>query len=209
MRIGIFTNTFRPTVNGVAKCVEYYERGLQERGHEVIGFAPGSENYDRSIDTSNVYRFSTLPYPFDADYTIAAPYSRPVAKALRRLDFDVIHTQHPFWVGAWGAWYARLMDLPLVTTIHTDYRLFTHVIPLPEPLVEGYMRVRVASYCNKCDLVTTPVKSMRRLLRRQGVRTPIKLLPNPTAIAEFQKFLELGGNQQQVDEATSALDRLQ
>jgi hypothetical protein len=29
------------------------------------------------------------------------------------------------------------------------------------------------------------------------------------AIAEFQKFLELGGNQQQVDEATSALDRLQ
>lgn len=187
MRIGIFTNTFRPTVNGVAKCVEYYERGLQERGHEVIVFAPASENYDRSTDTSNVYRFSTLPNPFDADYTIAAPYSRPVAKALRRLDFDVIHTQHPFWVGAWGAWYARLMDLPLVTTIHTDYRLFTHVIPLPEPLVEGYMRVRVASYCNKCDLVTTPVKSMRRLLRRQGVRTPIKLLPNPTAIAEFQK----------------------
>jgi glycosyltransferase involved in cell wall biosynthesis len=187
MRIGIFTNTYSPTVNGVAKCVEYYERGLKERGHEVIVFAPASEDYDRSKDAKNVYRFQTLPNPFEPDYTIAAPYSRPVVKALRRLDFDIIHTQHPFWVGAWGSWYARLSGVPLVTTVHTDYRLFAHVIPLPEPLVEGYMRIRTTSYCNKCDLVTTPVKSMRRLLRRHGVRTPIRILPNPTPIAEFGK----------------------
>ena len=186
MRIGIFTNTYRPTVNGVAKCVEYYERGLRERGHQVVVFAPAAEDYDRATDPDNVYRFPTIPNPFDADYTIAAPYSRPVAKALRKLDFDVIHTQHPFWVGAWGQWYARLHDIPLVTTVHTDYRLFAHMIPLPEALVEGYMRVRVASYSNKCDIVTTPVKSMRRLLRRWGVRTPIKILANPTDMAEFQ-----------------------
>jgi 1,2-diacylglycerol 3-alpha-glucosyltransferase len=61
------------------------------------------------------------------------------------------------------------------------------MIPLPEALVEGYMRVRVASYSNKCELVTTPVKSMRRLLRRWGVRTPIKILANPTAMSEFHE----------------------
>jgi glycosyltransferase involved in cell wall biosynthesis len=185
MRIGIFTNTYRPTVNGVAKCVEYYERGLRQRGHEVVIFAPAPEEYDRAQDPPFVYRFPALPIPLELDYSIAAPYSRGVVRALRRLDFDIIHTQHPIWVGAWGAWYARWAEVPLVTTVHTEYRLFAHLMPLPEPLVEAYLRMRVSSYCNKCELITTPVPSMRRLLRREGVRRPIEILPNPTDVEAF------------------------
>ncbi|HEY3398978.1 MAG TPA: glycosyltransferase [Armatimonadota bacterium] len=185
MRIGIFTNTYYPSVNGVAQCVSYYEQGLRERGHEVVVFAPAPEDYDRSQDGENVYRFPTLPLPIDVDYSVAAPYSAPVVKALRRLDFDIIHTQHPLWVGAWGAWYARWAEVPLVTTVHTEYRLFAHIIPLPEALVEAYLRVRVASFCNKCEVITTPAASMRRLLRKEGVRRPIEVVPNPTRIADF------------------------
>jgi 1,2-diacylglycerol 3-alpha-glucosyltransferase len=185
MRIAIFSNTYHPTLNGVAKCVEYYQRGLRERGHEVVVFAPCRDDYDRSQDPDHVFRFPSLPIPLDCDYTIAAPYSRPVVKALRELQFDIIHTQHPFWVGAWGAWYARWTGTPLVTTVHTDYRQFAHLLPFPEPLVEAYMRVRVAAYCNKCEVVTTPVNSMRERLRRQGVRTPIEILPNPTEVEVF------------------------
>lgn len=185
MRIGIFTNTYRPTVNGVAQCVEYYERGLQARGHEVVVFAPAPEGYDRRHDPPFVYRFPALPIPLELDYSIAAPGGREVVKALRRLDFDVIHTQHPIWVGAWGAWYARWTEVPLVTTVHTEYRLFAHLTPFPTPLVEAYLRKRVSSYCNRCELVTTPVPSMRRLLRKGGVRKPIEILPNPTDIHAF------------------------
>ena len=192
MRIGIFTNTYRPTVNGVAKCVEYYERGLQARGHEVVIFAPAPEDYDRSLDPPFVYRFPALPIPLDMDYSIAAPYGRGVVKALRHLDFDIIHTQHPIWVGAWGAWYARWAEVPLVTTVHTEYRLFAHLMPLPEPLVEAYLRLRVSSYCNKCEVITTPVPSMRRLLREEGVRRPIEILPNPTQIGDFT---DVGGEE--------------
>ena len=192
MRIGIFTNTYRPTVNGVANCVGYYERGLCERGHEVVIFAPAPEDYDRSLDPPNIYRFPTLPLPLDMDYPIAAPYSRPMVKALRSLDFDVIHTQHPIWVGAWGAWYAHWAEVPLVTTVHTEYRLFAHLMPLPEPLVQAYLRTRVRRYCNKCEVITTPVLSMRRLLRKEGVRRPIEILPNPTELADFT---DAGGGQ--------------
>ncbi len=192
MRIGIFTNTYRPTVNGVAKCVEYYERGLRERGHEVVIFAPAPEGYDVSLDSPFVYRFPALPIPLDMDYSIAAPYGRGVVKALRHLDFDIIHTQHPIWVGAWGAWYARWADVPLVTTVHTEYRLFAHLMPLPEPLVQAYLRMQVSRYCNKCELITTPVPSMRRLLREEGVRRPIEILANPT---EIEAFTDVSGDQ--------------
>lgn len=185
MRVAIFSNTYYPAVNGVAKCTEYYARGLQERGHEVVIFAPCPEEYDRSQDPDNIYRFPSFPIPLDIDYSIAVPYSRPVVKALRRLNFDVIHTQHPFWVGAWGAWYARWAELPLVTTVHTHYQVFAHMLPFPEPLVEAYMRLRLTRYCNKCDVITTPVHSMHGILREEGVRTPIEIVANPTDVRAF------------------------
>ncbi len=185
MRIGIFTNTYYPDVNGVANCVAAYRQGLTMRGHEVVIFAPCPADYQRSKDPDNVYRFPAVPTPLDMDYSIAFPYSRPVVKALRRLDFDVIHTQHPVWVGAWGAWYARWTDVPLVTTVHTEYELFANMVPLPEALVEMYLRVRVTSYCNKCQIVTTAVDSTRQRLRGQGVTTPIEILPNPINVATF------------------------
>ncbi len=185
MRIGIFTNTYYPAVNGVSNCVVTYREGLMARGHEVVVFAPCPSDYDRGSDPDNVYRFPAVPMPMDVDYSIAFPYSRSVVKALRRLDFDIVHTQHPVWVGAWGAWYARWADVPLVTTVHTEYELFANMVPLPEALVEMYLRLRVTSYCNKCQMVTTAVNSTRQRLLTQGVTTPINILPNPTDITIF------------------------
>ncbi len=185
MRVGIFTNTYHPTVNGVANCVAAYREGLTDRGAEVTVFAPAPPKYDRSNDPDNVLRFPTLPVPMDLDYSIAMPYSGSVLKALQRMQFDIIHTQHPVWVGAWGAWYARWNDTPLVTTVHTEYELFAPMVPLPTPLVEMYLGVRVTSYCNKCQMVTTAVESTRRRLIEQGITTPVEILPNPIRVAEF------------------------
>lgn len=179
MRVGIFTNTYPPTLNGVANCVEAYRQGLEARGHEVHVFAPCPRDFDPSDDPERVYRFPAVGMPGDWDYEIAVPLSKAVMSTLREVPFDLVHTQHSMWVGVWGAWYARRADLPLVTTVHTDYAIYAKFIPLPEHLVEGYLRGRVATYCNKCDLVTTPVPSARERLLAQGVTTPIELLPNP------------------------------
>ena len=187
MRVAIFTNTYHPAVNGVANCVAAYREGLLRRGMEVTVFAPAPLKYERRNDPENVLRFPAVPVPMDLDYSIAMPYSGRVVKALQRLEFDVIHTQHPVWVGAWGAWYARWNDLPLVSTVHTQYELFAPMVPLPTPLVEMYLRVRVTSYCNKCQVVTTAVPSTLRRLKEQGVTTPIEILPNPVRVEEFAR----------------------
>jgi len=185
MRVAIFTNTYYPAVNGVANCVAAYREGLLDAGHEVTVFAPASQGYDLRNDPEDVLRFPALPLPMDMDYSIAMPYSSAVMKALRRSQFDVVHTQHPVWVGAWGAWYARWNDVPLVTTVHTEYELFAPMVPLPTALVEMYLNLRVTSYCNKCQLVTTPVQSTRRRLEDQGVTTPVEILPNPIRLSDF------------------------
>jgi len=185
MRVAIFTNTYYPAVNGVANCVAAYREGLLDAGHEVTIFAPAPQGYDSRSDPDDICRFPALPLPLDVDYSIAMPYSSAVMKALRGSPFDIVHTQHPVWVGAWGAWYARWNDVPLVTTVHTEYELFAPLVPLPTALVEMYLNLRVTSYCNKCQVVTTPVQSTRRRLEEQGVTTPVEILPNPIRVSDF------------------------
>lgn len=179
MRVAIFTNTYHPTLNGVANCVEAYRTGLESRGHQVFIFAPAPDDYDVSLDHERVSRFPSVPLPGDWDYDIAVPYSRPVLNALKRVDFDIVHTQHPVWVGVWGQWFAQWVGLPLVTTVHTEYELYKQLVPLPEQLVDAYLKTRVTTYCNKCHMITTPVLSARARLRQQGITTPIEILPNP------------------------------
>lgn len=185
MRVAIFTNTYHPTLNGVANCVDAYCRGLEARGHEVFIFAPCPNDYDPSEDSERVLRFPAVPFPGDWDYDIAVPYSKPVMSALRDVDYDLVHTQHPVWVGTWGAWFARWAGLPIVTTIHTEYELYARLVPLPEQLVEAYLKVQVTGYCNKCHMVTTPAQSARDRLLAQGVVVPVEILYNPIDLSEL------------------------
>lgn len=185
MRVAIFSNTYYPTLNGVANCVAAYRRGLESRGHEVFVFAPCPSEYDPENDPPRIVRFPALPVPGDWDYDIALPIGKSVMGVLRDVRFDVVHTQHPMWVGVWGAWYARWGGLPLVTTVHTEYELYARFVPLPEPLVDAYLKASVTNYCNKAQVVTTPVPSARERLRAQGVVTPIEIVPNPIDLASL------------------------
>lgn len=187
MRIAIFTNTYWPTVNGVAVSIGNLRAGLETLGHEVYIFAPAPPDFDVALDDERVVRFPSFAAPVEADYAIAVPVAPKVNKALMRLDFDLIHTHHPMWVGAWGQWYARWTGTPLVTTVHTQYEIYSKLIPLPDSVVDAFLRVRVCSYCNRCDLVTTPAESSRQRLLDLGVTTPIEVVFNPTELAAHRE----------------------
>lgn len=186
MRIGIFTNTYSPTVNGVAVSIGNLRSGLEALGHEVYIFAPAPPDFDLDQDDERIIRFPSFLAPIEADYPIAMPVSAAVNKTLRKLDFDLIHTHHPVWVGVWGQWYARWSGTPLVTTVHTQYEIYSKLIPLPDSVVDAFLRVRVSSYCNKCDLVTTPAESSKKRLLDLGVTTPIEVIYNPTDLSAHQ-----------------------
>jgi len=183
LRIAIFTNTYWPTVNGVAVSIANLRDGLERTGHEVYVFAPAPPDFDLEEDDERTIRFPSVLAPIEADYPLAVPISPRVGKTLRKLDFDLIHTHHPVWVGVWGQWYARWTDTPLVTTVHTQYEIYSKFIPLPHSVVDAFLRVRVSSYCNKCDIVTTPAVSSRQRLLDLGVTTPIEVVYNPTDLS--------------------------
>lgn len=59
MKIAIFTDTFAPDVNGVAKTLKRFTDFLSDKGLEYKVFAPKSAS--QSMYSSDIYRFKSLP----------------------------------------------------------------------------------------------------------------------------------------------------
>ncbi len=185
MKIALFTNTYPPSVNGVANCTHLYRRGLVALGHEVHVFSPEPADEDPFEDDPFVHRYPSFRAPGEVDYMLALPlpFSLKVFARLLNLEVDLVHAQHPAWVGKWGRSHARRNRVPLVSTAHAEYELFADRVPLPGPWVAPFVTRSVAKYYNRCQVVTTPVNSTRQRLRESGVTSPIELVPNPVDLS--------------------------
>lgn len=185
MRIAVFTNTYRPLLNGVANVIEAYRRQLTAYGHDVYIFAPAPGDPETDADR-NVFRYPSVVAPVRAEYYVALPAGAGVRRTLSEVDFSVVHTHHPMWVGVWGQRFAQRAGLPLVNTAHTEYQIYARLFPLISGSVARLVSRQVRRYCNRCALVTTPVESMRAKLRQTGVSVPIELLPNPADLSVLE-----------------------
>ncbi|MBN1461149.1 MAG: glycosyltransferase [Armatimonadetes bacterium] len=176
MRIALFSECYRPIVNGVVVSVSTFAGELQKLGHEVHIIAPAYPGYQD--EAPNVHRLPSICLPTTPRYPLAVPYTggrlRPVFE--QHLP-DIIHAQHPFTTGREGRRWARRLKRPLVFTYHTLIRQYAHYIPLPQPLVRA-AAVRVSrGFSNSADHVVVPTESVGRLLRSYGVDRPITAIP--------------------------------
>lgn len=189
MKVALFTNTYPPSVNGVANCTHLYRRGLTALGHEVHVFAPEPARPDPYEGDPLLHRYPAVRVPGEVDYTLALPPALAfgVRSVLRRLQVDVVHTQHPLWVGKWGQAYALRAGVPLVSTAHTHYELFASKVPVLQGKLAPLITRRVVRYYNRCHLVTTPVQWMAQRLREDGVQTAIELVPNPVDLSRLDE----------------------
>ncbi len=185
-RIGIFTDTYWPSVNGVAVSVANLREGLRKRGYRVYVFAPRVPGSDHGAESVGVYRFPSFRPPKKPDYPIAVPSIR-LLRIIQELELDLIHAHHPYWVGRWGLWWARRKKIPAIETVHTNYGLYAGYSPLPEEMTVDFMERELIRSCHMADLVTTPGEGSRQRLLGQGIKTPIICVSNPTKIGEFAK----------------------
>ncbi len=185
MRICLFTNTYPPSLNGVANVTHHYRRGLSERGHEMHVFAPAPKKEDPFKDDPLVHRYPAMSVPGEVDYMLALPipFTLGVRRAFEDLRCDLVHVQHPAWVGGWGQKWAREEGIPVVSTAHTQYELYANRTPLPTEWIEPAVTRHIITHFNRCQAVTTPVEWMRRKLVERGVRTPVELVPNPVDLS--------------------------
>ncbi|HEY4000282.1 MAG TPA: glycosyltransferase [Candidatus Xenobia bacterium] len=173
MRIGIFTECYRPITNGVVVSVETFRRELQAQGHEVWLFTPDYEAYS----DPRIIPLRSIGLPARTAYRAATPFMRRQPPPT----LDVIHAHSPFSTGLLARSWARRYGAPLVFTYHTRLEDYAHYLPVPLTWGRRAMVWASRSYCNITDMVLTPTAEIQRLLQGYGVIRPIEVLP--TAIA--------------------------
>lgn len=190
MRIGLFTDTYAPEINGVVSSVLMLREGLIARGHEVWVFAPGPATlatYQESPDEPGVIRIPSMPLVVLPERRVATPLDVGLLRMIKSLHLDVIHTQTEFGVGSFGFRAAHKFSLPHVHTYHTVWEDYTHYIALKmfDSTAKTAARKLTRMICEKCDRVIAPTRKTYDLLDEYGVEVPIAIVPTGVDLERF------------------------
>ncbi len=177
LKIAMFTNTYLPHVGGVARSVKTLEDACRAAGHQVRVVAP---EFDDAPSTDEVLRVPAIQNFNGSDFCVRIPYPNLVRDFMDEFRPDVIHSHHPFLLGDSALREAGKMKIPVVFTHHTLYEQYTHYVPGDSEALKRMAIQLAVEYCNLCDLVIAPSRSIADLLVDRGTRSPIR--PVPTGI---------------------------
>ncbi|RFB09641.1 glycosyltransferase family 1 protein [Bacillus sp. HNG] len=119
MKIAIFTDTYYPEVNGVARTLKRFTDYLEEQNMDVKVFAPMSNSNE--YVSSHIHRFKSLSFFLYPECRLAFPNMFHIRAELEKFSPDIIHVATPFNIGFWGSYYAKKLNIPLVGSYHTDF----------------------------------------------------------------------------------------
>lgn len=185
MKIGLFTDTYTPEINGVVSSVLMLREGLEKLGHEVWVFAPGHPEI--SNDDEHVIRIPSLPLVVLPERRVASPLDIGMMSKIRELDLDVIHTHTEFGVGSFGFRAAHRYKIPHVHTYHTVWEEYTHYVALK--LFDEPAKLTVRRFtrfvCEHCDRIIAPTQKTKDLLESYKIAVPIDVAPTGVDLARF------------------------
>jgi 1,2-diacylglycerol 3-alpha-glucosyltransferase len=186
LKIGIFTDSYRPYTSGVVRSIELFTREYTNRGHEVYIFGPDYPFSKTPEDEKGVFRFISLPWPTMPEFSLPIPISANLSSTIKEIDPDIIHVHSPFLLGRMGARAARRHKLPLVFTFHTLYEQYVHYFPVAEKTSKQIVQSIARDFCNRCNMVIAPSQLVINYLRRIGVEAPIVNIPTGIDLDEFK-----------------------
>lgn len=117
MRIALFSDTYAPQMNGVARTLQRLVSALSERGHEV---RVHTTTHPGARDSAEVRRVPSVPFWGYEELRLAAPFFPGVRRALQAWAPHVIHAATPFGLGLAGRSLARSLGIPFLTSYHTQ-----------------------------------------------------------------------------------------
>lgn len=138
MRIGLFTDTYRPTINGIVFVVESLKCQLESLGHEVYVFCPArtmtpNRKAEYADEDPRIIRFPSFKSGFFDDFDFTLFFPPTMLRRINDLDLDVIHIFTPSQVGLLGINAAVRHDTPLVVQHSTDLYEFVEHYPAVLP----------------------------------------------------------------------------
>lgn len=195
MKIGIFTDTYNPVVSGVVTSINMLEQEMKKRGHEVYIFAPSKSIKLEPSDSQNLYMLKSMPLLVARQYKqrLAAFYSREIAKQIKEIGLDIVHTQSEFSIGHFGKVISRKFDVPFIHTYHTMWEDYMHyIIPIKggrNIYPKRFARTFSRNFARKAECIITPSKKTEKYLKyRCKIKNkPIYIVPTGIDLEPFKR----------------------
>lgn len=189
MRIGLFSDTYLPDINGVVSSVELLRKKLEEMGNEVyvICTYPGLIKVQRE---GNIIRLPGIEFKKLYGYAVTTPFHYFLIDDIKDLNLDIIHVHTEFGVGIFAQICADKLHIPLVRTYHTTYEDYTHYVNFLglDSIDKGAKKI-IANlskmYGEKCMHLISPSKKTRDMLLRYNIKTKIDIIPTGTELERF------------------------
>jgi 1,2-diacylglycerol 3-alpha-glucosyltransferase len=170
LRIVWVTNNYTPYTSGVVQSIKSYAQALQELGNELIIISLDFLGSYHS-DPPWVKRIpSILRFTRHGNH-MAVPWRQEqhIRFLVQEYKPDIIHTHHPFLLGASALKVAKELGIPIVFTHHTLYEAYVHHVPLPGVIMRPFIKKRVMNYCKRVDRVIAPSLPIAHMLQEYGI----------------------------------------
>lgn len=185
MRVGFFSDTYYPNVDGVVTAMMSYRRELEARGNKVYIFASRPSGADTS--DKSVFFYDSVAFPPYPQYRLAIfPYM--LTARARKARLDVIHSHAITTMGLASIKAARDLKLPLVGTFHTMVpiaaKYYTRKNPVARFLADKLLWGSIRAFYSPFQLVTAPTKVICDILEAHGVEKTFRV-PNGVDTERF------------------------
>ena len=186
--IGLFTDAFFPMTDGVIMVVDNYAKRLMKYAN-VIVFAPRyiGLNYDDSQLNYKVVRCKSIKVPF-IDYSLPLPrVDRNFIKALKKYHLDIVHIHSPFTIGESGVKYAKMNNIPVIGTMHSQFKQDFKRAVKNEKLATLLTNklIKVFNKCDECWAVNSEVAHI--FYDEYKYKCLPKVMNNATEMVEVDK----------------------
>lgn len=201
MRVGIFSDTYTPEINGVVSSIVTLQRELERNGHEVYVITNHKALFSTQRE-GNVLRLPGLELKWLYGYKLSTPYHFSAKEQIKKMNLDVIHVHTEFGVGLFARIIGHHLRIPVVSTYHTMYEDYTHYINKFD--IEEIDRVgkKVIGSLSKtigdtAQAIIAPSEKTKEVLLGYGLRVPIYTIATGL---NFEKFNPDRIEQQKVEE---------
>jgi len=178
MRIGQFSDSFLPIVDGVGRVVFHYADQLGKKGHECYVMAPMGETGYRGGYPFEIVDFLGLPVQ---QFRLGIPAEPHYKKRLENINLDIVHVHSPFSAGQSGLAYAKKKNIPVVGTFHSKYYDDFLQATGREVLAELGTKY-VVDFYSRCDEMWAVSHASAQTLCDYGYRGEVRVMPNGTEI---------------------------
>ena len=185
MKIGEFSDSFLPIIDGVGRVVYNYCETIAKKGYECTAVVPLDKFGYRGKFPFEIIDYYAHSVPLMSKYDAGLPaFDLHYNARLKMTDFDIVHVHTPFIAGAEGIKYAREHDIPLVGTFHSKY--YDDFLQLTGSRhIAGLGTDIIVKFYEQCDEVWAVSESSAKTLQDYGYKGKVEVMPNGMMIKEL------------------------